>query len=233
MEDQTPQADAETTATPQTGMPPEEEASTTTVANPEPSTPEAQDQSDPLAILKEAGINKYSTREEAIEGLKNLNKLVGDQTVAQQRKVTEALVEQTGLSPEELAEYLAQGNVAVNQPETATAQPQISRETKIALERSTKVLVRDFIREKPEAKPLQDAILQKALVSGKDPEQIWAEEYEPIFKAGTASGGKKLQQTIEGQPAKATSTASEPDTRLDFKKMTSEEMRKHLPVTQR
>lgn len=224
METQTSTEVGETTPTPTAEMSSQNDSPETTSTNIASST---QSEQGLLAELKAAGITKYSTKEEAVEGFKHLTNLVGDQTVAKQRKLAEHLQKSTNMSLEELNDILESGNVELNTPQPSE---QPSRDGKIALQKANQVLVREFVREHPEAKPLEEKILREALKTGKDPEQIWADEYEPVYRLGTEKGAKKLNSTIEGQPVKAVSTdSSETSTNLDLDKLSAAEMRKHLP----
>lgn len=213
------------TPTPEHEMTPKEETLEPTEAN-----PVTQEATDPLEVLKEAGITKYSTKEEAVEGLKNLNAMVGDQTVAQQRKIAEALSKQTGYSLEEIISVFDSGGTI----EPAKAEQPVPQEKDTdalaALHGVRQMKVENLVKEIPEAKLVEAQILERVKATGEDPKVVWLTDFSPLVEAGRELGGKRLKKTIEGQPMKAASTAGGTQTTPDFSKMTSEEMEKVLPT---
>lgn len=230
MSEQTPNQAAAGTATLEPGMSPVEVTPATPAAN--PPAQQAQAMPDPvIEALQEAGVSTrgITTREEALTKLRNLNSMVGDEAIAVQRKIAQHLTSQTNLSESELVEYLESGATTQVTP-SENPRPVVSNELKLANERTTKLLVKDLVRDIPEAKSVESKLLARSLETGKDPEDIWAQEFQPILKAGMEQGAKKLQSTMEAQPTSAVSTQTETTTKLNMKEMTAAEMRKHLPI---
>lgn len=211
--------------TPQVEMSPQE-SSEPTATNLE------KEVSDPLEVFKAAGIADVTTKEEAIQKLKNLNSFVGDQTIAKLRKIGDTLTKKTGYQLEELADIVEGINLDNNQP--IVNQPD---EARAALATARSLQVELFVRDIPEARAIKDSLLEDVRASGKSPEEIWGIKYAPLVKLGRESGAKKLQSNIESQPTKAVSTTEKTDTKLDFsgnnpstgKPWTAAEMEKYLP----
>lgn len=174
---------------------------------------------------------KFDSVEEAEKTIKNLNSLVGDQTVSSQRKALEKIASQANMSTNELIEYLATQDI--NTPQATEEAPVESAPVRNLPDDTTKRLVRievnSFVKENPEAQEVRDQVFAKALATGRPVDEIWAKEFAPLIELGQKKGAKKLQQNIEGQPTKATSTAAETsDTSVDFNKMSSKDMEKYI-----
>jgi hypothetical protein len=170
---------------------------------------------------------EFHSVEEAEKTIKNLNSLVGDQTTAKQRKALEKLASQANLSVDELISYA--DTTSVPEP----SQEQVTEPVRNFPDDTTKRLVRietdSFVKENPESASIRDILFAEALSTGKPVQDVWASRYAPVMEAGKKIGAKKLQNTLEGQPIKATSTASgTDDTKPDFSKMSSQEMEKFL-----
>ena len=184
---------------------------------------------------------EFGSVEEAEKTIKNLNSLVGDQTVASQRKALEKIASQANMSTSELVEYLATQDISTPQvtpDESQTAESATVRNLPDHnLNRLVRVEVNSFVKENPEAQLVRDQLFAKTLATGKSAEEVWQTEFAPLIETGKKLGAKKLQQNIEGQPVQATSTASESsDTTVDFKginpatgrRWTADEMAKYL-----
>lgn len=174
----------------------------------------AEEKPEGLKIIEEALGREFKSVEEAQESLKNLNSLVGEQTVAKNRKAIEKLAKESNLSPEEFIEVVEGGQNFINNQETTSTSKNVDADP--TLVKVTRMDVNAFIKEKPEAIGLKDKLFAKALSSGKDVEQIWVEEYAPVYEAGKKLGAKKLQTTLEGQPLRAESADTENDTKVNF-----------------
>jgi len=210
--------------TPETVMPNQDSAPTA-----DPASQEAKP-SELRVVIGEALGRNFSTDEEAKENLRNLKSLVGDQTVAKQRKALEKLAEQANLTPAELIEVIETQDLS-QQPTQSADRPIQTPDPNSA--RLTRIEVDNLVREQPDAAVIKETLFAEALATGKPASDIWAQKYAPILEAGKKVGAKKLQTNREGQPTKAASTASEETgTKLDFSKMTSKEMEKHLGFTQ-
>jgi hypothetical protein len=182
---------------------------------------------------------EFASVEEAEKTIKNLNSLVGDQTVSSQRKALEKIASQANMSTNELIEYLATQDIST--PQETVDTPVESSPVRNLPDDTTKRLVRletdTFVKDNPEAQVVRDQVFAKALATGKPVNEIWATEFAPLIELGKKSGAKKLQQNLEGQPTRATSTASEDsDTKVDFsginaatgKRWTAEEMEHYV-----
>lgn len=182
---------------------------------------------------------EFGSVEEAEKTIKNLNSLVGDQTVASQRKALEKIASQANMSTSELVEYLATQDIGMPQAtqETVTESAPVRNLPDQNINRLVRVEVNSFVKDNPEAQLVRDQLFAKALATGKSAEEVWQTEFAPLIETGKKLGAKKLQQNIEGQPVAATSTASESsDTTVDFKginpatnrRWTADEMAKYL-----
>lgn len=195
--------------TPNTGM------------SPEDSAPKVETRQTPpeLAVIEEATGRKFESTEEAKKYLTNLNSLVGDQTTSKQRKALEKLASQAGLSTDELLEVIETQPLDIPQ---GTEETPVQRQPVRNLpDDTTKRLVRiemdTLVKDIPEASIVRDQLFAEALTTGKPAIELWTSKYGPLVEAGMKKGAKKLQATLEGQPTKATSTASESsDTKVDF-----------------
>lgn len=187
---------------------------------------------------------KFDSVEEAEKTIKNLNSLVGDQTVSSQRKALEKIASQANMSTNELIEYLATQDINTPQATSDESHTVESAPVRNLPDDTTKRLVRletdTFVKDTPEAKVVRDQIFAKALATGRSVTEIWSNEFAPLIEIGKKSGAKKLQQNIEGQPLKATSTAMEDvDTKINFsgnnpatgQRWTAEEMEKYIGYT--
>lgn len=191
-----------------------------------------------LQLIEEALGREFSSGEEAKNTLRNLNSLVGDQTISKQRKALEKIATQANLSTDELLEVLDNQELNVQPEQTQAETPSIPHLPDDATKRVVRLEVDTFVKDVPEAKIIRDNLFAEALTSGKSISEIWDKKYAPIIDAGRKLGAKKLQSNIEGQPLKATSTASEEgDTKVDFsginpatgKRWTSKEMEQYIP----
>lgn len=231
METQTPIQEG-LVPTPAPGMSPQNSAP---VADPQPTVAEAK----PAEVLfaEEALGREFSSREEAQKALKNLNSMVGDQTLARQRKIVERVAQQSGLSTDELAEVLEQQTPT----ETVTEPVQTIQPTSASSEskRLTRLEVDEVVKNDPDAASIRDSIFAKSLATGLSAQEIWEKEYKPLVEVGRKSGAKKLQENLQGQPLRATSTASDMNnTTVDFsglnpttgKRWTAKEMEQYMGV---
>lgn len=210
MDQQTPIEEGTAVPTPPTGMSSEGSAPQ--------ADPQVEAKSAEVLFAEQALGREFSSKEEAQKTLVNLNKLVGDQTVSKQRKALETLAETSGLSVEELIEVAASGEI--NTPQ-ATADMPVETPSRNLPDQNTSRLVRvevsAFVKDNPEAALVKDALFAKALSTGKPVDDVWNKEFAPLIETGKKIGAKKLQQNLEGQPVKATSTAAEEtDTKVDF-----------------
>lgn len=213
--------------------------------SPEGSAPSA----DPIVEAKSAEVlfaeqalgREFSSKEDAQKTLINLNRLVGDQTVSKQRKALESLAEKSGLTVEELVEVAASGEIDTPQATEGTLETPVETPRRTIPDANTARLVRvevsAFMKDNPEAALVKDALFAKALSSGKSVDDVWNGEFAPLIETGKKIGAKKLQQNLEGQPVKATSTASEEtDTKVNFsglnpttgKRWTATEMEQYI-----
>ena len=192
--------------------------------------PEAK--SEAVQFVERALGRELASDEEAEKTLKNLNSLVGDQTVSSQRKALEKIASQANMSTNELIEYLATQDINMPQA-TMEETPAVESPVRNLPDETTKRLVRievnSFVKDNPEAQEVRDQVFAKALATGRPVDEIWAKEFSPLIELGKKKGAKKLQQNLEGQPTRAVSTASEStDTEVDFSKLSSRDMEKHL-----
>lgn len=184
-----------------------------------------------LAVIEEALGRSFDSIDQAKDTLRNLNSLVGDQTVAKQRKALEKLATQANLTPSELLEVIETQNLEI--PSGADENPTPAAPVRNLPDETTKRLVRleteTFLKDTPEARAIKDQIFAEALTTGKPVQELWETRYAPLIETGKKLGAKKLQQNIEGQPTRAASTASEDsDTKVDFSKMSSKDMEKYI-----
>lgn len=206
------------------------------MVNPEQTTPTAnpplENAGDALSIVKEVFGDKYATAEQAREGLRNLNRLVGDESTALQRRIVTTLAEKTGRSPEELADIIASEEYTPETSVTPTNPPTSNFQAQKALERTTRVELKQFLNDVPDARPMQERILQRSIATGKSPDEIWNEEYAPVFNAGKQTGAAKLQSSSQEQPTKGRSVdgGSAPQINWRDPNISSDEMLKHLPM---
>lgn len=221
MDQQTPQPEGTAVPTPDTGM------------SPEDSAPKVETRQTPpeLSVIEKATGRKFESVEEAEKFLTNLNSLVGEQTTSKQRKALEKLASQAGLSTEELLEVI--DTQPLNIPQGTDENPVHTAPVRNLPDETTKRLVRieteQLVKDIPEASIVRDQLFAEALTTGKPAMDLWTSKYGPLVDAGKKLGAKKLQATLEGQPTKAASTASEnTDTKVDFSKMSSQDMEKHL-----
>lgn len=200
---------------------------TTPIANP-PIVENAGD-----ALLSEVFDGKYTTIEQAKEGVYNLNRMVGDESIALQRRIVSTLAEKTGRSPEELADIIASEEYVPESTVTPTNPPTTSFEVRKNAERTTRIELKQFINDVPEAKPMQDKIFQRSVATGKSPEEIWNDEYAPVFNAGKQTGAAKLQSSSQEQPTKGRSVDGSNAPQINWRdpSISSDEMLKHLPIT--
>lgn len=217
MEEQTPKEEGAAVPTPQSGM--SSDSSAQTQADSEKKAPSAEEKPDSLKIVEEALGREFKTPEEAIESLKNLNSLVGDQTVSKQRKALEKLANQSNISVDELIEVIeTQSDIPQKESqdtqenqETQQVTPKTTSVVEVdpTLAKVTRIEVDNFIDKVPAAKEVKDAIFAEALQTGKTVKQIWDVKYAPVHEAGKKLGAKKLQTTLEGQPLRAESADTE------------------------
>lgn len=211
MDQQTPNDEGTAVPTPPTGMSPEGSAPT--------ADPKVEAKSAEVLFAEEALGREFTSKEDAQKTLVNLNRLVGDQTVSKQRKALETLAEKSGLTVEELVEVAASGEIDAPQAmaEMPVETPSVRTLPDANTSRLVRVEVTAFTKDNPEAALVKDALFAKALSTGKSVDDVWASEFAPLIETGKKIGAKKLQQNLEGQPVKATSTASEEtDTKVDF-----------------
>ena len=183
---------------------------------------------------------EFASVEEAEKTIKNLNSLVGDQTVSSQRKALEKIASQANMSTNELIEYLATQDISTPQAtpdENQPAEPPVRNLPDDTTKRLVRLETDTFVERNPEAQEVRDQVFAKALATGRPVSDIWDNEFAPLIKLGEKKGAKKLQQNVEGQPLRATSTASEStDTKVDFsginpatgKRWTATEMEAYL-----
>jgi hypothetical protein len=225
MDTQTPTKEGEELGnqpTPEAGMQPQDQAPK--------ADPVKEAKPSELKVIEEAtGRDFGGNIDEAKKYLTNLNSLVGDQTVAKQRKALEKLAQQANLTPNELLEVIETQNIQVPTEQPA---PEAPRTPDPSVSRLTRLEVNDLIAKQPDAESIKDTLFAEALATGKPVEEIWNAKYAPVMEAGKKLGAKKLQQTKEGQPLKGTSNASEADITLDPRQMTREQLEKVLPKGQ-
>jgi len=199
----------------------------TPAADQQPKVAEAK----PAEVLfaEEALGRTFDSKEEAQKALKNLNSMVGDQTLAKQRKALEKISERSGLSTDELFEVLE------NQPAQDFTEPQAQTQTfqpttaSNESKRLTRMEVEQVIKSDPDAGAIRDTLFAESLASGRSAGEIWESKYKPLVEVGRKAGVEKLQQTKISQPVPATSTASESDLRVDPRSMTKEQLEALLP----
>jgi len=221
MESQTPESEGTAVPTPDNGMSGQDSAPTVETRQTPPE----------LALIEEVLGRKFESPEQAKETLRNLNSLVGDQTTSKQRKALEKLASQAGLSTDELLEVIE--TQPMNIPQGTEETPVRGAPVRSLPDDTTKRLVRiemdQLVKDIPEASIVRDQLFAEALTTGKPAVELWTSKYGPLVDAGKKIGAKKLQATLEGQPTRATSTASESsDTQVDFSKLSSQEMEKYL-----
>lgn len=235
METQTPTTEG-IVPTPPAGMTPPGSAP----AADQPTKAEAKptEKSAEVLFAEEALGREFTSKEEAQKALKNLNSMVGDQTISKQRKAVERIATQANLTPDELYEVL--DNPAPSEI-VETAAPSIqptpaSNESK----RLTRLEVEEVVKNDPDASAIRDTLFAKSLASGTPAQEIWVSEYKPLVEVGRKAGAKKLQSTLEGQPLRAASTAAETDDmKIDFsgtnpttgKRWTAKEMEAYMGYT--
>jgi hypothetical protein len=226
MEDLPQKQEGEAAAPQEQPTPAPEQSAQVSAPQPEPA----------FAILESAGIAvpENATKEWATDKIRNLNSLVGDQTTAKQRKVVDKLLKETGLSSlDELVQVIETEPEQTAQVASQVATPERIVQVK---DESIKDEIRSLkadqlIAKVPEAAPVLDRILNRARELGTtDVMKVWNNEYEPIMKLGLKKGEQKLRSTVEQQPVSGASNVGETEQRLDFKTMTAEEMRAHLPI---
>lgn len=229
MESQTPEQEGAAAPTPDPGMSAQDSApktaETTAATKPEKSAEQR--------FIEETLGKEFDSLDQAKESLKNLNSMVGDQTVAKQRKALDKLAKQAGLTPDELIEVIETQDINLPQGEAPTQEAVVHAATRDLPDENTKRLTRletsQFIKDTPEAAIVKDQLFAEALTSGKPVDELWSVKYGPIVAEAKKLGAKKLQSNIEGQPTRATSTASEEsDTKPDFSKMSSRDMEKYI-----
>lgn len=226
MESQTPTAEGAAVPTPPAGM------------SPQDSAPEAQPKQEAkpaeLTFIEETLGREFPSLEEARASLKNLNSLVGDQTISKQRKALEKIARQANLTPEELLEVVESQETQDHNgtAETPVESPTLSSLPDDTTKRLTRIETDTFVKDNPEAAAVRDQLFAEALQTGRPVQDLWATRFAPLIEVGKKHGARKLQNTLEGQPTRATSTASETDdTRIDFSKMSVKDMEKHLGYT--
>jgi uncharacterized protein (DUF849 family) len=205
--------------------------------SPQDSAPEQADQTEAkpaeVAFAEKVLVREFTSVEEAEKTIKNLNSLVGDQTTAKQRKALEKLASQANLSPEELIEYTeAMGTEQPQEYKEETQQAPMQNIPDDTTKRLVRIETNEFIKEVPDASAIKDTLFAEALAINRPVEEIWKTKYAPVVEVGRKLGAKKLQTTLEGQPTKATSMASDSDdTKPDFSKMSSKEIESYLGHT--
>lgn len=216
MEEQTPNQEGVATPTPEAGMSTNDSAQTQA----DPSTeaqPAEEKKPESLKIIEESLGREFRNVEEAQESLRNLNSLVGDQTVSKQRKALEKLAKESNVTTDELIELVESPNFTqpqLNQETTTDTNPVEVDQT---LAKVTRIEVDTLTEKVPAAGKIKDAIFAEALQTGKPAREIWDMKYAPIHEAGKESGAKKLQTTLEGQSLRAESADMEQgDTKVDF-----------------
>lgn len=201
------------TPTPEEGMSTQDQTPETPEATPqEEATPEEapgtetapDDTPDPiLQVFEEAGITGVESREQAIEKVKGLNSLVGDQTVAKQRQIVDALVKSTGMTEGQILDALQSGG---NAPITPSQGGQPQTQDSPALERTIRLEADTFIDKTPEAGKVRDRLVQRMKETGLSAREVWKQDFEPLVSVGKTQGAKRLQSTTKGQPAAGGST---------------------------
>lgn len=186
-----------------------------------------------VLFAEEALGRTFDSKEEAQKALKNLNSMVGDQTLAKQRKIVERIAQQSGLSADELAEVLENqpAQEFTNQPtQTQTIQPTTaSNESK----RLTRIEVDKVVSTDGSAEAVRDVLFAESLASGLSAQEIWERKYKPIVEAGKKAGVEQLRQTKVSQPVQATSTASESDITIDPRTLSLDELEKLIPKSKK
>lgn len=213
MEEQTSNLEGEQSPTPDTEMSSNDSAQNQADQN---EAKPVEEKPESLKIIEEALGREFKSADEAKESLRNLNSLVGEQTVAKNRKAIEKLAKQSNLSPEEFIEIVEGQSDAIQQYNQETQPSTQKVDADPTLVKVTRMDVNAFIDKKPEAKEVKDKLFAKALSTGKDVADIWAEEYASVYEAGKKLGARKLQTTLEGQPLRAQSANIESDTKVNF-----------------
>lgn len=146
---------------------------------------DAQKQEDALVLLREVTKRDFKTKEEAKKYLENLNRLVGDQTIAKQReraKLADTLVSrvavENSMSIEEAESYLANltNNMEQQPQRVQTPDPQLEER----LRRGERA---EFLMETPEAKPFLDKIEEYSKATGKSYKESYDTLYSDVVKA--------------------------------------------------
>ncbi|MCR4277831.1 MAG: hypothetical protein NUV85_02330 [Candidatus Berkelbacteria bacterium] len=222
MEEQTPKVEGTAVPTPPTGMSENDSAQVADQQGVEAKSAEVK-------FAEQALGREFSSVEEAKKAIVNLNKFVGDQTISKQRKALESLAKQANLTQDELIEVIETQALNPTQVEVQTPTEVVKNLPDDTTKRVVRIETDAFIKDVPEAAVIRDTLFAEALQTGKSVNELWVAKYAPIVEAGKKLGAKKLQTTTEGQPLKVTSADMEQgNTKIDFSKMSSEEMEIYL-----
>lgn len=183
-----------------------------------------------VLFAEEALGRQFDSKEDALKALKNLNSMVGDQTIAKQRKALEKIAQQSQMTPDELIAVLE--NQTVTEQPDAPAQPAQATQPADTSKRLARIEVDEVIKNDPDAAAIRETLFAESLASGRPAQEIWQGKYKPLVEVGKKAGVEQLQQTKKSQPVKATSTASESDLKIDPTKLSLQELEKLIPKGQ-
>jgi len=215
MEEQTPVTEGEASPTPEAEMSSNDSAQNQADQN--EAKPAEETKPESQKVIEQVLGREFGSLEEATESIKNLNSLVGDQTISKQRKALEKMAKQSNMTPEELIEVIeTQDSSLAQENQEAAPTPAVVADPTLA--KVTRIEVESFIDKQPGAKEIKDALFAEALQTGTPVPEIWKSKYGKTYNAGKKLGAKKLQTTLEGQPLRAESADTEQsDTKLSFK----------------
>lgn len=173
---------------------------------------DAPKQEDALALLKEVAKRDFKSKEEAKKYLENLNRLVGDQTIAQQRRRAELadvllqrIAAENSMSLQEAESYLANLTTMEQQPQRVqTTDPQLEER----LRRGERA---EFLMETPEAKPFIEKIEDYSKATGKSYKDAYDTLYSDVVKAERErkQAEEATRQKKEAQVFASTNTNAE------------------------
>ncbi len=178
---------------------------------PETQKPKEEPSANPFETAFKQVLGEDLSAEEALKKLDNLNKFVGDQTVADQRqkadqyeKLVKHVAREQGLDltaaqsrVEEVLEQAEYSVPAPQQPATQeTEQPQVDLGTRKELKKLQRTVEKDQLLKKyPEAEAHLDVIEEDFDVTGKSMVELFEKKYKPAIELG-------VQKAHEAQKAK-------------------------------
>ena len=187
---------------------------------------------DALAFLKETTGREFATEEDAQKYLKNLNSMVGDDRIAQDRKdadvsrrVVRRLAKEWGTTEDAVREYIDK-NMTDDQAAATAAQAQPNAQTPAApsyganpaleakvLELTDLNYTRDLVEQYPEAKAFLPSVKRLAAATGENYKAVFERDFLPAFKAGREAAYSGREEKIQGRVTQTTRTAPPADDR--------------------